>query len=93
MYKVIATAPTIYQLTSVRQFGSPIISHGNGSHIFVQSFETEEEAKEYLKHRASLYYDTEAELDEAMYDIDEYGSLSIDAVTASIERVEEWEMD
>jgi hypothetical protein len=90
MYKVIATAPTTYQLNSVRQFGSPITSHRDGSHVFSQSFETEEEAKEYLKRRAHLYYnDTEEELNEAMESIEKYGSLSIDAVTASIEEKEE----
>jgi hypothetical protein len=90
MYKVIATAPTTYQLNSVRQFGSPITSHRDGSHVFSQSFETEEMAKEYLKERAHLYYkDTEEELNEAIDDIEMYGCLSIDAVTASIEEEEE----
>ena len=90
MYKVIATAPTTYQLNSVRQFGSPITSHRDGSHVFSQSFETEGEAKEYLKERAHLYYnDTEEELNEAIDDIEMYGCLSIDAVTASIEEEEE----
>jgi len=90
MYKVIATAPTTYQLNSVRQFGSPITSHKDGSHVFSQSFETEERAKEYLKERAHLYYNnTEEELNEAIDDIEMYGCLSIDAVTASIEKKEE----
>ena len=90
MYKVIATAPTTYQLTSVRQFGSPITSYVDGSHVFSQSFETKGEAKEYLKERAHLYYnDTEEELNEAIDDIEMYGCLSIDAVTASIEEEEE----
>jgi hypothetical protein len=85
MYKVIATAPTTYQLNSVRQFGSPIISRMDGSHVFSKSFETKEQAKEYLQQRALLYYDTEEEINEAMESIEKYGSLRIDAATASIE--------
>ena len=54
MKKVIAIAPTSYQLKSVRNFGSEVTSLKNGSHVFEKFFETEKEAKEYLIERAEL---------------------------------------
>jgi hypothetical protein len=90
MYKVIATAPTVYQSDSVRQFGSPILLCGDGRQIFSRAFDTQEQAKEYLKERALMYYDTDEEVADAMDDIEKYCCLTIDAVTASIERIGEW---
>ena len=89
MYKVIAEAPTVYQLNSVSQFGSPIV-HYNGTHLFTRSFVSMEQAKEYLKERALLYFDEENELDRAFSDIQDNGVLRIDAVQARIERVDAW---
>ena len=91
MYKVIAEAPTVYQLNSVRQFGNPVVHYGNGTHVFTRSFVSREQAKEYLKERAMLYFDEEEnELEKALSDIEDNGVLRIDAVQGRIERVDAW---
>jgi len=83
MKKVIAIAPTVYQLRSVNAFGASKKT-GNGSFIFEQVFETEQEAKQYLIERAQLYFENEDELTEAIESIEKYGSLTMDAVTGGI---------
>jgi hypothetical protein len=92
-FKVTATAPTAYQLNSVRAFGYNVKSLGNGSHRFEQEFETEEEAKNYLIERANKYWEnsdmSEQELNEMIEEINTYGSVTFDAVTGRIEEVEE----
>ncbi len=91
--RISATAPTAYQLQSLRQFGMEVKNHGNGRYTATQDFETEEEAKDYLKEKAERYFDgnsnnDEANLIEALDRIEKYGSLRLDAVTASIEEIE-----
>ena len=81
--KITATAPTGYQHRSLTHFGMPITAHGNGSYSATLEFESLERAKEYLRKRADLYFDTESELDEAYDDI-QRGHLTLDAVTARI---------
>ena len=89
-YQVKATAPTTYQLQSVRLFGSPIKSNMDGSHTFTSEiFDTEQEAKDYLINRAEMYFENEDELQEAINDINKYGSLSMDAATGGVYEVEE----
>jgi len=88
-YKITATAPTSYQFNSLLAFGIGYRKNLNGSLTAEQEFETEEEAKEYLKDRADMYFETEYELNEALDQIEKYGCLTIDAVTAEINTNEE----
>ena len=91
-FKITATAPTIYQLSSLRRFGMTVKEVGNGSFHSEEIFETEEEAKAYLVNRAEMYYDEfEGQVDEHLATIENNGYLEIDAVTASIDHVEEEE--
>lgn len=87
-FRITAIAPTTYQLSSVRLFGSEVKSLYNGKHIFQKDFDSEEEAKSYLISRAEYYYETEEQLNEAVEGINKYGSLQLDAVNGSIEEVE-----
>lgn len=89
-YQVKATAPTSYQLQSVRLFGSPIKSNMDGSHTFKSEiFDTEQEAKDYLIQRAEMYFENEDDLQEAIDEINEYGSLSMDAASGGVYEVED----
>lgn len=87
-YRVKAIAPTSYQYQSCALFGHPE-KLGNGSFRFQQQFETEEEAKKYLIERANGYFYNQSELDEAMQQINDYGSVTLDAVTGYINEVEQ----
>lgn len=83
-----ATAPTSYQLNSLRAFNLD----GKGM-TRTMTFSSEEEAKEYLRSRADKYNDedpngTEERLADMYADI-EHGCLTLDAVTARIEESEE----
>ena len=63
-----------------------IKKNGNGSFTSEQIFDSEEEAKAYLVERAELYYEeSEEQPEEHLEDIEKYGQLTIDAVTAHIE--------
>jgi hypothetical protein len=91
-FKITATAPTSYQLQSLRTFGIGADKNGNGSFSGEKEFDTEEEAKDYLKGRASIYNEsdpegTEQRLAEMHDSIEKYGSLTLDAVTANIEGI------
>lgn len=93
-YQVKSTVPTTYQLQSVRLFGSPIKSNMDGSHTFrSELFDTEQEAKDYLIKRAEMYFENDDELQEAISDINQYGSLSMDAASGGIYEVEEEETE
>lgn len=93
-YQVKATAPTTYQLQSVRLFGSPIKSNMDGSHTFKSEiFDTEQEAKDYLIERAELFFENDYQLQEAIDEINEYGSLSMDAASGGVYEVEEEETE
>ena len=92
---IIATAPTAYQLNSLRAFNLNDKRNGNGSFTGSLEFGDEEKAKEYLRKRAEKYNDedpcgTEERLADMMKDI-EYGCLTLDAVTARIETIEDEE--
>lgn len=88
-FKIAATAPTSYQYNSLSRFGMTIKKNGNGSFSSEQVFDSEEEAKAYLVERAERYYDEfEGQVDEHLQDIEKYGMLTIDAVTARIDEVE-----
>ena len=89
-FKVVATAPTSYQTQSLRAFGMDVKKNGNGSFTSEQVFDSEEEAKEYLSDRAKSYYDEfEGQATEHLEEIQNIGYLTIDAVTARIEEVED----
>jgi hypothetical protein len=90
-FKITATAPTTYQLQSLRLFGLNVKSYANGSHVAEEFFNTEEEAKAFLIKRAEMYFESENELNEAISYIEVYGSLRLDAVCGSIEEIEEEE--
>lgn len=79
-----ALCPTNYQRQSLRAFGMPIQDYGNGSSSAELEFGDEDSAKAYLTNRAEMYYEDEAELADAMDDIEKYGQLTLDAVTAKI---------
>lgn len=90
--RISATAPTAYQLQSLRHFGMEVKNHGNGRYTATQDFNTEEEAKDYLKEKAERYFDgnsdnDEVDLIEALDSIEKHGVLTLDAVTAGIEEV------
>jgi hypothetical protein len=84
---ITATAPTIYQLRSLREFGMPVTDQRNGSYSACQEFDSEEDAIEYLTNRAENYFETEEEIEDAIEIIEKYGQLRLDAVTAYIETI------
>ena len=83
-----ATAPTTYQLNSLRAFGMGINKNGNGSYSASLDFETIKEAKDYLVDRANNYFENPKELAEAKRKIRLYGVLQLDAVQARIDKKE-----
>jgi hypothetical protein len=92
-YTINATAPTAYQFNSLKAFGMGYQKNGNGAFLASQSFDTEEEAKDYLKGRAAMYNDedpcgSEERLSDMYDSIGRFGSLTLDAVTAHISEVE-----
>lgn len=85
-----ATAPTVYQRTSISYFGMPVIANRDGSFEASQEFNSEEEAKEFLKERAELYLDNDPEATDEkklkmLSEIEQFGCLRLDAANASIE--------
>lgn len=85
-FKIKATAPTVYQINSLRSFGMEIKENGDGSYSSEQIFDTEQEAKDYLTKRAEKYYDEyEGQVDEHLESIRDNGYLTIDAATAIID--------
>lgn len=89
-HRITATAPTVYQKRSLSFFNLNEKANGNGSFTGTMDFESEDDAKEYLISRAEMYYDEyEGQVDEHFEDIQRYGSLTIDAVTARIEEIQE----
>lgn len=92
-YSINATAPTVYQLNSLRAFGMGFEKNPNGSFYASKEFETKDEAKEYLKSRALMYNDedpcgSEDRLAEMYDSIDNFGNLTLDAASAQINEVE-----
>lgn len=90
-FKITATAPTSYQIGSLRLFGLNVKSYPTGSHVGEEVFDTEEEAKAFLTKRAEMYFEEENELNDAISSIQKYGSLRMDAVSGSIDEFEEEE--
>jgi len=88
-YIIFAVAPTVYQRSSLSRFNLQENVNGNGSYSGKMDFATEEAAKNYLSVRAQMYYDDfEGQATEHLYCIERCGSLTIDAVTARIVKID-----
>ena len=92
---ITAKAPTVHQLNSLSLFGMGYKEHKDGSFTASREFESEQEAKDFLRSRAEQYNSEDPNgSDERladMYEDIEAGSLRLDAVMAFIEEVEETE--
>lgn len=81
-----AKALSQYQLKSLCHFGMIIKSNPCGIYYSEQKFESYEIAKDFLRERASIYAETDDELNYLNDQINK-GYLNLDAVTAVIENV------
>ena len=91
-HRITATAPTVYQIQSLSKFLLDVKKYMDGSFVGTKDFYSEADAKVYLIERAENYYDEfEGQVNEHLEDIEKYGQLRIDAVTAHIEEIEEEE--
>ena len=90
---ITATAHTAYQSKSLLAFGMNVKSHPDGSLTSEMEFEDEAQAKAFLKLRANAWYSshdtTDDELNEMLEQVEKYSSLTLDAVTASIDVIDE----
>jgi hypothetical protein len=82
-FRVTAQAPIGKEILALRKFGTPQ-QIGKGMLTVNKVFNTEKEAIQYLKERAKIYL-RNSELSEAISDIEMYGSLTFDSVTAQIQ--------
>lgn len=90
-FKVTATAPTHYQLASLKSFGMAVKKLDYGSYHSEQKFDSEEEAKAYLTKRAKIFYkDFEDQNVKQIANIETNGFLTFDGVTAHIKEVEDF---
>lgn len=89
---ITATAPTAYQAKSLSAFGMNVKNHLNGSLTSEMEFDDEASAKAYLKSRAQLWSQshdtTDDEFTEMLEQVEKYSSLTLDAVTASIDVID-----
>lgn len=83
-FKITAIAPAELS-KAIAKFGKTIKT-SSGRLAFSVSFDTEQEAINFLIKRAENFYTHQAELREAIDDILVYGCLTIDKVTACIEK-------
>ena len=80
-----AFAPSIYELTELNYFNlNKIESPLSGTHS-EKEFVDEEKAKKHLREVAEGYFEDEEKLSEAINQIDKYGFLTLNFVTATIE--------
>ena len=84
-YKVTAVADKSLS-KAIGRFGKTTKT-STGRLSFAVVFDTEQEAIHYLIRRAESYYTHQAELREAIDDIIVYGCLTIDGVTACVEKL------
>jgi hypothetical protein len=87
--KIIATAPTAYQLNSLNAFNLGMKQNGNGSFTGSSDFDTIVNARKHLIEQANRYNDSDGYgspkiLKEMIKDIKKHNCLSLDAVTAHI---------
>lgn len=88
--QITATAPTSYQTTSLRAFNMGCTPNSNGSYSASQGFDTKMEARVYLDRLAQNYYEEDAKaMKEAQRDIRLHDCLTLDAVTARIEPIQD----
>ena len=87
--QIIANAPTSYQYNSLRGLAGslPIYSTPYGTFELRAIFETRAEAMQHLRDRAYKLYDDRTEHREAVAEINRYGMLTYDCLTARIERL------
>ena len=88
-FKVTCSVPTTYQLNSIKTLMGSYDSHRDGSYSKSYEFDTEEEAKDFLRERLSvLFNDTDMNEDEYNKALEgiESGYLSYDAAQASVEK-------
>ena len=87
--QIIANAPTSYQFNSLRALAGslPTSATPYGTYELHAIFETRAEAMQHLRDRAYKLYDDPTELREAIAEINRYGMLTYDCLTARIERV------
>lgn len=87
--QIIANAPTSYQFSSLRALAGslPTSATAYGTYELQAIFETRAEAMQHLRDRAYKLYDDPTELREAIAEINRYGMLTYDCLTARIERV------
>ena len=87
--RVTATAPTIYQMNSLKTLiGSmPYKKHPDGSFYFGHEFPTKREASQWMKERAhAIAYDA-PELKDMLAEINKYDTLTADGVAIFMEKV------
>lgn len=84
--RITATAPTVYQLGSLRAFNLENQKSAGGAYIGWSDFDTKKEAISYLMARAESYYEDRKQLREAIRDV-KRGVLTLDAVTAYCEPI------
>lgn len=82
-YRVTAQAPLGAKVMALRKFGTPQ-QISKGVLTVNKVFNSEAEAINYLIERAELYL-RKTELSEAIADIEMYGSLTLDSVTAQVQ--------
>lgn len=83
-FKITAKAPTSWQRSALGQFNMGI-ENLNGSFYSEKIFDSEKDAKGYLVGVATVYYDEfEGQVDDHLENIENYGMLTIDGVTARI---------
>lgn len=87
---IIATAPSVYQMQSLRAFNLEVKMHGYDSGATgTLAFPTRVEAKEHLRRCARTYNENDPQGSHKrlreMYQHIERGHLTLDAVTASIQ--------
>jgi hypothetical protein len=87
--QIVAVAPTTYQINSIRALSGirGFESQPDGSFEFKAIFSSKSDAIKYLKNRAYTLFQDQLEYREAIAEINNYGMLTYDAVTARIEKI------
>ena len=85
--QITATAPTNYQLRSIRAFCMPVTKQPNGSYKAIKEFNSKKDAIKFLKDRAQICFESNNEFKAAISDMLAYNQMTIDAVTAYIETI------
>lgn len=93
-FRIFGTAPTVYQLDSLRIFGYPVKKTPGGSFYVEEEFKTREEATQSLKDLVEVLYQRgtleEDEYTATLDKVGKYGQMSYDAATVKILDAEEF---